>query len=61
MTPLTEEELMTPLWCRLRIELEEALSNEREANDYPSDEITTATRRGKIEAYKELLDLQQRS
>lgn len=59
MKPLSEEEALSPLWRRLKLELEEALADEREANDHACDEITTAYRRGNIARIKELLDLQQ--
>lgn len=59
MKPLTKAMLLSPLWIRLKRELEEELAHKREANDHMESDLLTAFRRGQISFIKELLDLQQ--
>lgn len=56
---LTKEDRETPLWKKIEGHCLAVIQELREMNDFPMPEIVTNSIRGKIEAYKDILDLNQ--
>lgn len=54
---LTKEEITTQLWQKLEKHFEAKIQGLRELNDFHTTEFITAETRGKIAAYKEILEL----
>jgi hypothetical protein len=54
---LTQEDRHSPLWRKLVVHMSEQVDQLRQQNDADRGEIETARLRGRIAAYKALLDL----
>lgn len=54
---LSEDEKHSPLWTRLKAHLTEELDTARIRNDQPLPEAETATLRGRIRLFKEIISL----
>lgn len=54
---LTQSEADTPLWIKLEDHFRGKIQELREANDDDRNEIDTSRLRGRIEAYKDMLEL----
>ena len=52
---LTKQEATTPVWAKLKAQIEARLEISRKQNDGDLSEVETARLRGRIAAYKELL------
>jgi len=56
---LTKEEVESPLWKKLEAHFQERLNDARMNNDYDHEEKNTNHLRGRISAFKEILELNQ--